>query len=69
MYEATVIMFQNIPEHYKKTITYDNGREFALHRRIERETGIIVYFAHKYSSWERATNENTNGLLRQYYPK
>ncbi len=51
------------------TITCDNGKEFADHLRIAEELNTDVYFAHPYSSWERATNENTNGLLRQYFPK
>jgi len=51
------------------TITSDNGREFADHERIARELRTDVYFAHPYSSWERATNENMNGLVRQYLPK
>ena len=49
--------------------TYDNGKELAEHERIAGELGIKVYFAHPYSSWERAVNENTNGLIRQYFPK
>jgi len=52
-----------------KTITFDNGLEFAEHRRIARALDAKVYFAHPYSSWERGTNENTNGLIRQYFPK
>jgi len=51
------------------TITCDNGREFAAHQEIAEELGAKVYFAHPYASWERGTNENTNGLLRQYFPK
>ena len=51
------------------TITCDNGKEFADHLSIAEELNTSVYFAHPYSSWERATNENTNGLLRQYFPK
>ena len=51
------------------TLTYDNGKEMAEHERIARELGIKVYFAHPYSSWERGVNENTNGLIRQYFPK
>lgn len=58
------------PYHLKTlTITCDNGREFAGHKAIAEELGADVYFAHPYSSWERGTNENTNGLLRQYFPK
>lgn len=51
------------------TITADNGKEFAYHERITEELGAQVYFAHPYHSWERGLNENTNGLLRQYWPK
>jgi len=49
--------------------TFDNGREFARHEQIGKRLGLDVYFAHPYSPWERGTNENTNGLLRQYLPK
>jgi IS30 family transposase len=52
-----------------KTITSDNGREFAHHQRIAQQLGADFYFAHPYSSWERGVNENTNGLVRQYFPK
>ena len=51
------------------TITADNGNEFASHERIAKELNTDVYFAHPYSSWERATNENMNGLISQYFPK
>ena len=51
------------------TITADNGKEFADHERIASDLRTEVYFAHPYSSWERATNENMNGLVRQYFPK
>ena len=52
-----------------KTITFDNGKEFANHQEIAEELDCDVFFAHPYHSWERGTNENTNGLLRQYFPK
>ncbi len=52
-----------------KTITYDNGREFAAHKGMEADLDAKVYFAHPFSSWERGTSEQTNGLLRQYFPK
>jgi IS30 family transposase len=52
-----------------KTITGDNGLEFAAHVYIANELGIDFYFTHPYCSWEKGTNENTNGLIRQYYPK
>tara|TARA_R100000935_G_scaffold48944_1_gene73942 strand:- start:74 stop:1087 length:1014 start_codon:yes stop_codon:yes gene_type:complete len=54
---------------FKKTMTYDNGIEMAAHKRITSKTGMAIYFAHPYSSWERGTNENTNGLIRRYLPK
>ena len=52
-----------------KTITVDNGPEFHGYDEIERATGVTVYFTNPYCSWERGTNENTNGLIRQYLPK
>ena len=52
-----------------KTITFDNGVEFASHDRIESELRARVYFAHPYSPWERGLNENTNGLIRRFFPK
>jgi len=51
------------------TITADNGKEFAYHEKLVKQLDTKVYFAHPYSSWERGLNENTNGLLRQYFPK
>lgn len=54
---------------FKKSMTYDNGTEMAKHELITKKTGMIIYFAHPYSSWERGTNENTNGLIRRYLPK
>ena len=52
-----------------KTITFDNGKEFAEFKTIEEKLNTQVYFANSYHSWERGLNENTNGLLRQYIPK
>ena len=51
------------------TLTYDNGKELTEHEQIAKELGTKIYFAHPYSSWERGLNENTNGLIRQYFPK
>lgn len=51
------------------TITFDNGKEFANHQEIAKQLQADTYFAHPYASWERGTNENTNGLIRQYFPK
>ena len=61
--------FARIPEDKKKTETFDNGTEFSEYELMERETGIKIFFAYPYHSWERGTNENFNGLLRQYFPK
>ena len=55
--------------HLFRTITADNGTEFHAYEQIERLTGVLFYFATPYHSWERGTNENTNGLIRQYIPK
>jgi IS30 family transposase len=61
--------FKQLPEDKARTITYDNGTEFASFETTNRRTGMDIYFAHPYHSWERGTNENTNGLIRRYYPK
>lgn len=61
-------LIQEQPDLFK-TITVDNGTEFHGYQEIERATGVTIYFATPYHSWERGTNENTNGLIRQYLPK
>lgn len=67
--EVTVKSFGSINKKNKHTITYDNGLSFAEYSITERQTNMDIYFAYPYHSWERGTNENTNGLLRQFYPK
>ena len=61
--------FANVPERFKQTMTFDNGPENKNWKEIERKTGAKCFFAHPYHSWERGTNENTNGLIRDYFPK
>ncbi len=67
--DETAKMFKMIPRTKKMTSTLDNGTEFSEYEDIEKQTKMNVYFAHAYQSWERGTNENTNGLIRRYYPK
>jgi transposase, IS30 family len=66
---AAVIASVNSFELPFLSITFDNGKEFSHHENITHKTGIPIFFAHPYSSYERGTNENTNGLIRQYFPK
>jgi len=62
-------IYKSLPEQVRKTTTVDNGSEFTEHEDVTKETGVIVYCATPYRSCERGTNENTNGLIRWYFPK
>lgn len=66
--DAIISLFKPIKRHVK-TITFDNGKEFAFHEEISKRLQCDSYFAKPYHSWERGQNENANGLLRQYFPK
>jgi transposase, IS30 family len=60
---------EDLPPALRRSMTFDNGKEFAEHQKLTRRLGLEVYFAEPYASWQRGTNENTNGLLRQFFPK
>jgi len=66
---ATIRCFRKMPARYRKTLTGDNGSEFVEHQALGSRLGFETFFADPYSSWQRGTNENTNGLIRQYLPK
>ena len=62
-------VLNGIPEPMRKTLTYDQGKEMSEHKQLSERTGVSVFFADPHSPWQRGSNENTNGLLRQYLPK
>jgi transposase, IS30 family len=67
--QATLKLFQTIPAQFRKTLTFDNGKEFCGHQTLADTLGVKCFFARPYHSWERGLNEHTNGLLRQFFPK
>jgi IS30 family transposase len=68
-YLAQLCIFSSLPKQARKSTTLDNGSEHYLHTLLQDELGMQTYFADPYSSWQRGTNEYTNGLLRRYFPK
>ncbi|MFL5335489.1 MAG: IS30 family transposase [Geminicoccaceae bacterium] len=69
MNAALTASMTQLPEQLRKTLTWDRGKELSAHAQFALETGTKVFFADPHSPWQRPTNENTNGLLRQYFPK
>ena len=67
--DALIGAFTQLPGGLRRTLTWDQGNEMFHHARIEQQTGLKIYFADPHSPWQRGSNENTNGLLRQYFPK
>lgn len=67
--DAIIEAMKSLPEQLRRSLTWDQGAEMSQHARITVDTGLKVYFCDPQSPWQRGTNENTNGLLRQYFPK
>jgi IS30 family transposase len=67
--EAMIAKIKTLPDALRRTLTWDQGHELAAHAKISIDAGIDIYFCDPHSPWQRGSNENTNGLLRQYFPK
>jgi IS30 family transposase len=67
--QAAARRYATTPPALRKSLTLDNGKEFAEHEQLEVEAALRIFFAKPYSAWQRGTNENTNGLIRQFFPK
>ena len=69
VHQALLATFRKMPPEYRKSLTWDRGMELAKHADLTKEIGLPVYFCDPQCPWQRGTNENTNGLIRQYFPK
>ena len=67
--DVLVTAFSKLPASIRRTLTWDQGNEMFQHQAIEEATGLAIYFADPHSPWQRGSNENGNGLIRQYFPK
>ena len=67
--DAVATTITTLPERLRRSLTWDQGAEMAEHAQLRIDTGLVIYFADPHSPWQRGSNENTNGLLRQYFPK
>ena len=67
--DGLITTMGSLPPALRRTLTWDQGAEMSMHRRVAKLTGLDIYFCDPGSPWQRGTNENTNGLLRQYFPK
>ena len=67
--DAIAAQITTMPDALRRSLTWDQGAEMAQHAQLRLDTGLEVYFCEPHSPWQRGTNENTNGLLRQYFPK
>ncbi len=69
VHDALIAALAELPTELRRSLTWDQGSEMALHARVSQALGMPVFFCEKASPWQRPSNENTNGLLRQYFPK